>query len=75
MALKHDLGPTPCLTMELKDINGHALLVRSDQLKCWTEHFIQLYGTKVSFKHLTVDQMPVADHLDNHPICMKVYQP
>ena len=55
--------------MEFKDLNGHTLLERSDQLKCWTEHSIQLYGTKIPFKNQALDslnQMPVADYPDNH---------
>ena len=68
-ALKHALGPTSHLIMELKDVNAHTLLERSDQLKYWTKHFTQLYGTEVPFKDQAFDslsQMPVADHLDNH---------
>ena len=55
--------------MELKDLNGHTLLERSDQPKCGKEDFSQLYGTKVSFKDQALDsydQMPVVDHLDSH---------
>ena len=64
------LGSFTCLAMELKDLTGHTLLERSDQPECWTEHSTQLYDTEVPFKNqalYTLDQMPVADHLDNHP--------
>ena len=40
-----------------------------------TEYFSQLYGTEVPFKNQALDslnQMPVADHLDNHPILSEV---
>ena len=56
--------------MELKDLNGHTLLERFDQLKCWTEHLTQLYSTKVLIKDQvlgSLDKMPVTDHLDRHP--------
>ena len=69
MALKCSLGLIPHLTMELKDINGHTLFETSDQLKHWTKHFKQLYGTEVPFKDQAFDfiyQIPVADHLDSH---------
>ena len=75
MALKHALVPTPHLTMELKDPNGNTQLERSDKLKCWTEHFTQLYGTEVPFEDQaldSLDQMPVTDNLDNHPNLSKV---
>ena len=61
--------------MELKDLNGHTLLESSDQLKCWTGHFTQLYETEVPLKDQAIgflDQMPMADHLDNHPNLSKV---
>ena len=34
MAMKYALGPTPHLTIELKDLNSYTLFERSDQLKC-----------------------------------------
>ena len=64
--------------MELKDLTGHNLHEMSDQLKSWTEHFTQVYGTKEPFKDQalnSLNQMPVADHLDNHPNLSKWYQP
>ena len=70
MALKYDSCPTPCPTIELKDLNQHTLLERSDQLKHWTKHFTQLYCTEVPFKGKVLDsfnQIPVADHLNKQP--------
>ena len=57
MAMKYALGPTPDLTMQLNDLDGHILLERSDQLKCWTEHFTKLYGTKVLFKNQALNSL------------------
>ena len=68
-AMKYALGPTPCLTTELKDLNGHTLLERDDQqLKHWTEHFTQLSNIEVPFKDQaldSLDQIPVVNHLDS----------
>ena len=68
MVLKHVLGPTPCLTMEVRDPNGHTPLEGFDQLICWTKHFTQLYSTKVPFKDQALhflDQMAMVDHLNS----------
>ena len=75
MAVKCILGPTPHLTMELKDLNAHTLLEGCDQPKHWRECFTQLYGTKEPFNDQapdSLDLMSVEDHLDNHQNLSKV---
>ena len=64
-ALKCALGPTPHLTVVLRDIPCLKGLIKANagQSTSFSCMALKYY---LRSKHLTLDQMPVADHLENH---------
>jgi hypothetical protein len=68
--IKKATGPTPSKTAPLKSKTGEFITDQEEQMKRWTEHYLELYATRniVTDNALNVIQdLPVMTKLDSPP--------